>query len=134
LATGGLDGFLSAERIDHRVPAIALEPTGGTFEQGRHLAQLCTGCHQPNLAGGRMSHGGPAAPLASNLTPSNQRFAAWSREDFLRAMRTGKRPDGTAINGRYMPWRAIGQSSDEELSALWIYLQSLPTGAGSDEP
>jgi hypothetical protein len=66
-----------------------------------------------------MSNGGPAALPGSNLTPSNERFAAWTREDFLHAVRTGKRPDGTAIDGRYMPWRAIGQSSDEELSALW---------------
>jgi len=126
LVAGKLEGFLPAEVIDHDVAPIAIEPAPGSIAHGQRLAQLCTGCHQPNLAGGRMSHGGPSAPPASNLTPGNVQLAAWSREDFIHAMRTGDRPDGTPINGRYMPWRAIGQSTHEELDALWRYLKTVP--------
>jgi hypothetical protein len=25
-----------------------------------------------------------------------------------------------------MPWQALGQMTDDELKALWLYLQSLP--------
>lgn len=133
LVAGKLEGFLPAEVIDHDAAPIAIELEPGSIAHGRRLAQLCTGCHQPNLAGGRMSHGGPSAPPASNLTPGNARLAAWSRDDFFHAMRTGERPDGTQIDGRYMPWRAIGSSSDQELEALWRYLQTIPPRSSAEE-
>jgi cytochrome c553 len=126
LIAGKLDGFLSAEVIDHRTPAIAIPPPSGTLAYGRHVAQLCTGCHGADFGGGRMSHGGPDAPAAANLTPHVLGLERWSETDFLTALRTGTRPDGTAIDGRYMPWRAVGQASDEELRSLWRYLRSLP--------
>ena len=55
------------------------------------------------------------------------------------AMRSGRRPDGSEINGRAMPWRAIGNASDEELRSIWKFLRSLPpierdTGAGRAAP
>jgi len=132
LVAGKLDGFLSAEIIDHGVAAIAEPPPLGTIEYGRHAAQLCTGCHRADFAGGRMSHGGPELPPASNLTPHDAGLAAWSEEDFIVAMRTGRRPDGSAIDGRAMPWRAVGQASDLELQAIWRFLRSLPPVAARD--
>ncbi len=126
LVAGKLEGFLSAEVIDHRTPAIAVPPAPGTLAYGRHVAQLCTGCHSADFGGGPMSHGGPDAPPAANLTPHPLGLERWSETDFLTALRIGTRPDGTAIDGRYMPWRAVGQASDEELRSLWRYLRSLP--------
>ncbi len=126
LVTGKLKGFLSAEVIDHAQPAIAAPPPEGTITYGRHAAQLCTGCHQADFGGGPMDHGGPDAPPASNLTAHARGLATWSESDFLRAMRTGKRPDGSEINGAFMPWRAVGQAQDEELRSIWRYLRTLP--------
>ncbi|MBC7990680.1 MAG: c-type cytochrome [Luteimonas sp.] len=126
LVAGKLEGFLSAEVIDHRAPTVAVPPPRGTLAYGRHVAQLCTGCHGADFGGGPMSHGGPDAPPAANLTPHPLGLGRWSETDFLTALRTGTRPDGTAIDGRYMPWRAAGQASDEELRSLWRYLRSLP--------
>jgi hypothetical protein len=74
-----------------------------------------------------MSHGGPQAPPAANLTPHASGLAGWSEADFLASMRTGRRPDGSEIDGRFMPWRAVGQASDQELQALWKFLRSLPS-------
>ena len=45
--------------------------------------------------------------------------------DFARALREGKRKDGTAID-KMMPWKAYGQMTDTELKALWAYLQTVP--------
>jgi cytochrome c553 len=126
LTTGRLDGFLSAEKIDHAKPAVAVPPPMGTIEYGRHVAQLCSGCHRADFGGGRMSHGGPQAPPAANLTPHASGLAGWSEADFLASMRTGRRPDGSEIDGRFMPWRAVGQASDQELRSIWKFLQSLP--------
>ena len=52
LVAGKLEGFLSAEVIDHRTPAIAVPPPPGTLAYGRHVAQLCTGCHGADFGGG----------------------------------------------------------------------------------
>lgn len=124
LVAGKLDGFVSAETIDHNAAAIAEPPPLGTLEYGRHAAQLCTGCHRADFAGGRMSHGGPDTPPAANLTPHG--LARWSERDFIIAMRIGRRPDGSEIDGKAMPWRAVGSASDLELHSIWLFLQSLP--------
>ncbi|MET0717795.1 MAG: c-type cytochrome [Pseudoxanthomonas sp.] len=124
LVGGKLEGFLSAEGIDHGKPAVAVAPPIGTMAYGEHAAQLCTGCHRADFGGGRMSHGGPDAPPAANLTAHRSGLAGWSEAQFIAAMRTGTRPDGSRIDGAYMPWRAVGQASDQELHSIWIYLQS----------
>ena len=124
LVGGKLPGFLSAEAIDHGKPAVAAAPPLGTIAYGEHAAQLCTGCHRSDFGGGPMSHGGPGAPPAANLTPHGSGLAAWSEADFVAAMRTGKRPDGSEIDGAFMPWRAVGQASDQELHSIWLYLRS----------
>ena len=126
LVAGKLEGFLSAEVIDHRREAVEAPPPLGTLAYGRHAAQLCTGCHQADFAGGPTSHGGPGMPPAANLTPDASGLGAWSERDFIAAMRTGRRPDGSAIDGRAMPWRAVGSAGDEELRSIWLYLRSLP--------
>ncbi|MDR6842147.1 c-type cytochrome [Pseudoxanthomonas sacheonensis] len=124
LVGGKLDGFLSAETIDHGKPAVAHAPPLGTLAYGEHAAQLCTGCHRADFGGGAMSHGGPDAPAAANLTAHASGLGAWTEADFIAAMRTGTRPDGSGIDGAYMPWRAVGQASDQELHSIWIYLRS----------
>ncbi|MCL1635178.1 c-type cytochrome [Luteimonas sp. SX5] len=126
LVAGKMESFLSAESIDHAASAVAEAPPIGTLEYGRHAAQLCTGCHRGDFAGGRMDHGGPGMPPAANLTRHATGLAAWSERDFIAAMRTGRRPDGSEIDGKAMPWRAVGQASDAELHSIWLFLRSLP--------
>jgi len=119
---------LAADEIDHAslrpddvAPAV-------TVAYGRYLAAGCTGCHGANLSGGRIEIGPPDWPLAANLTPhASGRLAAWTEADFLAALRTARRPDGTAINP-VMP-RAFGQMNDTELRALWAYVRTLPPAA-----
>ena len=43
----------------------------------------------------------------------------------MRAMREGRRPDGTAINPAQMPWRNFSRMTDLELHAIWLYLAQL---------
>ena len=126
LVAGRLEGFLSAEAIDHTRAAIDAPPPVGTIEYGRHAAQLCTGCHRSDFAGGPMSHGAPGTPPAANLTPHRTGLADWIEADFIAAIRNGRRPDGSLIDGRAMPLGAIGKSSDAELHSIWLFLHSLP--------
>lgn len=122
---------LAADVIDHpKLRPDAVVP-GVTVEYGRYLAAGCTGCHGPNLSGGKIDIGPPDWPPAANLTPdSSGRLAKWSEADFIAALRTAKRPDGSELNP-VMP-RAFGQLNETEMRALWAYLRTLPaapTGA-----
>lgn len=126
LVAGKLPGFLSAEAIDHARAPVAQPPPLGTLAYGRHAAQLCTGCHASDFGGGPMAHGGGRLPPAANLTPHPAGLGAWSERDFVTAMRSGRRPDGRAIDPAAMPWRAVGAASDAELHSIWLYLRSLP--------
>lgn len=126
LATGQFEGMLPVEVIDHHARPIERPPPIGTAEYGRHVAQLCVGCHRADFAGGPVALGQPDWPPAANLTPHASGLARWSQADFMRAMREGRRPDGSGIDAEAMPWRAFGQASDAELLAVWRFLRSLP--------
>jgi hypothetical protein len=51
---------------------------------------------------------------------------SWSEADFMSTIRTGVTPDGRKLRLRYMPWTSYRFMSDDELKAVWVYLQSLP--------
>jgi hypothetical protein len=131
LATGKF--VLSADVIAaHGDAPHAVNPPepGATVEFGRHLAAPCMGCHGQNLAGGPVVGGDPAWPPAANLTPHPAGLAQWTSAEFARALREGKRPDGTALKS---PMSGVvsytAKMSDVEVDALWMFLRSLPATA-----
>jgi cytochrome c553 len=132
LLTAGMLPPLAAEIIDHDAPRPESPPEGPTLEYGRYLAAICTGCHGESFTGGNM--GPPGAPPGPNLTPDPASgIGTWVEADFFRALREGRRPDGSEIRIEYMPWSATAQMTDAELRALWLYFNSLApvsTGAG----
>jgi mono/diheme cytochrome c family protein len=112
--------LLPAELIDHERVAFASPPQGtDPVVVGRHLVDTggCRGCHLPDLAGG----GGPP-PGASNITPTG--IGDWSDADFLKAVRSHVRPNGTPI-AESMP-AAYGLMTDDELKAIRAYLRTVP--------
>lgn len=120
---GKLDQLLPAELIDHAAPRPVTPVAAVTPEYGEYLAVGCQGCHYPNLEGGPSVV--PGFPPAPSLT-RNGNLARWSEADFIRAIRSGKTPDGKELNNAYMPWQNFGKMNDTELQAIWIYLQTLP--------
>lgn len=115
---------IAANEIDH-VAAPAVVTPGVTAEYGRYVAISCTGCHGANFSGGKIDIGPPDWPHAANLTPDTSgRLKDWSEADFIAALRTGKRPDGTALSP-VMP-AAFGGMNDVELKAMWLFLKTLP--------
>lgn len=126
MAAGQLP-VLAAERVDHAAVGRTAAPVAGpTKEYGSYLAGIggCTGCHRPDLSGGHIPGTPPAFKDATNLTPAGP-LARWSEADFARALRTGRRPDGTQLDS-LMPWPATAGMSDEEIRALWLYIRSVP--------
>jgi mono/diheme cytochrome c family protein len=66
---------------------------------------------------------------AANLTPDSATgLGAWTEEVFVKTLRTGKHlgQEGGRPILPPMPWQGIGQSTDEDLKAIYTYLQSLP--------
>lgn len=122
---------LAAEHIDH----AAVRPVSMTPEitpaYGKYLAASCIGCHHPNFSGGPIAGGPPDWPPATNLTPgAGGAVTNWTEADFLAALRTQKRPDGSSLSP-VMP-AAFGQMTDLELKAIWAYLRTLePLAAGT---
>ncbi|WP_284614848.1 c-type cytochrome [Aquabacterium humicola] len=120
----------AAARIDHRLPPAQPVPEGVTVQHGQYVAQSCIGCHGPGLSGGKITGAPPDWPAAANLTPGEgsamARYA--SAEQFRRMMRSGKRPDGSAISP-VMPFEALAQMNDVDLDAAFLYLKSVPPRA-----
>jgi hypothetical protein len=50
----------------------------------------------------------------------------WTEADFIQTLRTGVTPDKHQLNPDLMPWKVFTNMTDEELSAIWTYLHSLP--------
>ena len=92
--------ILSAEVIDHTAPRPPVVAKGPTVDYGRYLAsKSCMGCHGEGLSGGPVPGVPPDPPQPRNQTPDKETgLGNWSQEDFIRALREGQRPDGTALN------------------------------------
>ena len=113
----------SADQIDHFSPPRSVPAPGVTAAYGQYLAHICTECHGANLNGAPFGPPGQEV-LTPNLTPGGE-LSAWSEGGFINTMRTGVTPSGHQLD-QEMPWKNIGQMTDDELRALWMYLQSLP--------
>ena len=115
---------VSVDQIDHNA-SYAKEPERGvTVEYGEYLVSTtCIECHGAQLNGIPFGPPGNQTPTP-NLTPGGE-LAAWSEEEFIATLRTGVTPSGHQLSER-MPWKYFGQMTDEELKAVWMYLQSLP--------
>jgi mono/diheme cytochrome c family protein len=118
---------IDTETIDHTKPHLAVPPEAGvTVEYGAHLASACVGCHRTTYNGGKIAQGPPDWPPARNLTPGGE-LAKWTEDDFLKALRTGVRPNGEPLKSPMVESTAtIGKMSDVELKAMFAFFKSLP--------
>jgi cytochrome c553 len=67
--------------------------------------------------------------FAANITPdpdTGLKSSAWSEDAFLKAMKTGKHIGTGRDILPPMPWQMYSKLSDDDLKAIWAYLQSIP--------
>jgi mono/diheme cytochrome c family protein len=107
-----------------------LEPTPDiavTKEYGHYLANIagCTTCHGANLTGAEH----PAHPGLQTPNLSSGNAAIWSEDEFRRTLRTGRTPEGRDLSLELMPWAMYAGMTDDELEAMWLWLESLSTSA-----
>ena len=104
------------------------------IKRGEYLARMgdCIACHTnvkaktPSFAGG--------LPLATpfgtfyspNITPDKETgIGKWTEQDFIRAMKEGRSPDGSNYFPVF-PYIYFSKTSDEDLRALYTYFMSIP--------
>lgn len=114
-----LEMAIPAEGIDHAAPPPTIRP-GVTAEYGEYLSLFCASCHGEDFGGG-----GASVTAGVNLTPGGE-LAAWTEADFINTLRTGITPGGRTLDAEQMPVENFAQLTDDELRAIWLYLQSLP--------
>jgi mono/diheme cytochrome c family protein len=120
-------GMVPAALFDHTEPPAAATVPGVTVEYGGYLVTLgtCRDCHGEHL------NGRPLPPMldeppSRNLTPAGE-LSGWSEADFLQTIRTGVTPSGHTLRepmAGILP--SLQQQTDDELRAIFLYLQSLP--------
>jgi len=118
----------AAEKIDHRSPPPPAIAPARTAAYGEYAAQMCVGCHRADLSGGPIPGAPPDWPTAANLGPGPgsvlPRYDTLAK--FASMMRTGKRPDGSAVSP-VMPFASLARLDDTDLAAIYAYLTSLGT-------
>ena len=120
------DSIVIAEAINNNpIDHPSYPPVGVTPEYGEYLVNVsgCHGCHGVDLSGGKSAD--PSAIPAPNLTAGGE-LVAWKEADFIKAIRTGLTPTNRQLDPAQMPWEHFKNFSDDELKAIWAYLDSLP--------
>lgn len=117
-------------------PVPDVTPSAGAVKYGEHLVTLagCTDCHTSQVDGkdvlgvafaGGLPLIGPWGNVASaNLTPDSTGISGYTADSFVQVFRTGK------VNGQtlspLMPTALYKDLTDQDLQAMFAYLQSLP--------
>jgi len=125
----------AASRIDHQLAPSRPTAAGVTLANGQYVANMCIGCHGADLSGGKIPGGPPDWPAAADIRPgTHSADSALTRypnaASFVAMLRTGKRPDGTPI--QVMPFESLGQLSDVDAQALYLYLNAPPGSVKQD--
>jgi mono/diheme cytochrome c family protein len=125
LLTAGMLGDMPVETVSHDV-TVAAPARGVSVEYGKYMVDThdCRICHGAELNGGK--HANPTInKISPNLTPGGE-VAFWSEEEFAASIRNGVTPSGHELDPALMPWKEYSAMSDDELKAIYLYLQSLP--------
>lgn len=129
-AWAGLFLFVALGLGGHGAPVLAQADA----KRGEYLAKAagCKGCHTEArkdavpFAGGRELKTPFGTFYGPNITPHPRSgIGTWRKEDFLRALRLGERPDGAHYFPAF-PYPSFTKITDTDARDLWAYLRSLP--------
>lgn len=126
VAAGPLSGAFPAANIDHDVPRPTAPQAGVTAEYGEYLVKVndCQVCHSTDMKGGVSP--APGEPPGTDIISSGLIGVYQTEEAFQTFFRTGMTPYNKPVDPEIMPWEHFGLMTDDELSAIYLYLKSLP--------
>lgn len=115
------------------VPVSVKQDTTATY--GKYMAVTvseCNGCHtkrdlsgaytgEPFAGGNEFNEGGIRLITPNLTTDSSSRIYGWTQQDFINRFRMGK-----VIPQSPMPWNSFKRMSDDELKAIYNFLQTIP--------
>ncbi len=137
----------SLEPISNPVPARTLasdpeaytpdaalaEPPTDAVARGEQLVMLarCGGCHTPSDDDGSLMLAGATVrdSTSANITPDEETgIGSWTVEEIATLMRTGARPDGSAVEGAMAQQieRRFNVLTEADALAIAAYLKSIP--------
>ncbi len=125
MLAAGMLGQLPVESVSHATQVVAPE-RGVSVEYGDYMVNIndCHVCHGPQLKGAKFPD--PTVDVITpNLTPGGE-VGLWTEDQFFSTMQTGVTPRGHQLDPDLMPWPDYKNLTDDELKAIWLYLQSLP--------
>ncbi len=114
----------------------------GDAQRGAYLAKAagCAGCHTEAkqdavpYAGGRELKTPFGAFYGPNITSHPEAgIGRWSEADFLRALRSGVRPDGAHYFPAF-PYPSFTLITDADARDLWAFIRALPPNARRNRP
>ena len=125
LLAAGVLGKLPAESVSHETHVNAPE-RGVSVEYGKYLVDTndCRVCHGPELNGGPFPDP-TITKISPNLTPDGE-VGFWTEEEFINTIRAGRTPSGYELDPNFMHWKDYRLLYDDELKAVYMYMQSLP--------
>ncbi|MCI0709223.1 MAG: c-type cytochrome [Chloroflexi bacterium] len=108
----------SAEAVLDDPRDVSTVEVGATAEYGNYLTTMtCIVCHGDDLDGGNL-------PGEDAEVPSLHITDEWTYDQFVTLIREGTQPDGSRVSDD-MPWENLSFMTDEELQAVWAYLETL---------
>ena len=125
MLAAGMLGELPVESVSHASQVDAPEK-GVNLEYGKYMVDTndCRICHGPKLNGGPFPDP-TITKISPNLTPGGE-VAFWSEGEFINTIRTGVTPSGHELDNDFMAWKNYRNMTDDELKAIFMYLQSVP--------
>lgn len=131
------------EPLPYPEEPVLAPPVSDKIAYGRYLAvgkYDCYSCHSATFAkldpmhpentkgyfgGGNVLFDKEMNKIISpNLTMDKETgVGKWTEEEFIMALRYGRKPDGTTVQPPMMPAPLI---TEKEASAIWAYLQTIP--------
>ncbi|MFA6261164.1 MAG: cytochrome c [Bacteroidia bacterium] len=121
---------------------IKMPDTSDKVAFGRYLSTAlfqCYPCHsadfktmnelEPEKSVGYFGGGNPLLNKerkvihSANITPDESGIGAYSEEEFLTVLKTGKKRDGSQVRYPMIPYAVL---TDEEIRAIYAYLQTVP--------
>jgi len=126
LWTAGVFELIAARDVDHDQPFRTPE-RAKTIAYGDYIAWNagCHDCHGEGLSGGHIAGTPSDFPEPANITPGG--IGDWTFAHFNAAVRGGISKDGHQLDP-LMPSRRYAGLPDTEMTALWMYIQQVPSG------